>query len=93
MTRTVFTQGGDLDCKLQEEKRLNQLIPELQVIKWMKQLLRAIDYMHRKYVFFNVNQHKINFMFIKQLRNAGKTFLVRSAEVPELVMGTLLSFC
>nr|CAB3264285.1 serine/threonine-protein kinase Nek11-like [Phallusia mammillata] len=43
-----YCEGGDLECKLKDQKKLNQLIPEAQVIKWIKQLLKALEYMHRK---------------------------------------------
>ncbi|CAK8677291.1 unnamed protein product [Clavelina lepadiformis] len=41
-----YCEGGDLECRIKDFKKKQEMIPEDQVIKWLHQLLDAIMYMH-----------------------------------------------
>uniref|UniRef100_H2YAH1 non-specific serine/threonine protein kinase n=1 Tax=Ciona savignyi TaxID=51511 RepID=H2YAH1_CIOSA len=45
-----YCEGGDLECKINEHKLKNEHINEQQVIKWLKQMLNAINHMHQSRV-------------------------------------------
>jgi serine/threonine protein kinase len=43
---TEFCDGGDLEDFMNQRKEVGQAIPYSLVVKWSKQLLEALDYMH-----------------------------------------------
>ncbi|XP_075068539.1 serine/threonine-protein kinase Nek11 [Mixophyes fleayi] len=45
---TEYCEGRDLDCKIQEFKNNEDVIPESQVTEWFIQLLLGVSYMHER---------------------------------------------
>lgn len=78
---TEFCEGGDLDVRLQECKKTQSAIEEKQVIKWLKQLLQALEYMHDKRILHR--DLKTKNIFLK-----GNKVKVGDFGISRILMGT-----
>jgi NIMA (never in mitosis gene a)-related kinase 11 len=47
---TEYCEGGDLDQRIKELKKKNQALDENQVVKWLVEILIAVQYMHKSRV-------------------------------------------
>nr|XP_039251160.1 serine/threonine-protein kinase Nek11-like [Styela clava] len=78
---TEFCEGGDLDVRLQECRKQQSTISEEQVVKWLKQLLQALEYMHGRRILHR--DLKTKNIFLK-----GNKVKVGDFGISRILMGT-----